>query len=242
MPFDLDFQQIVFLALGFVAVVASIMTIIQSNAIYSALFLAIAFFQLAAIYVLLGAEFLAVLQVLVYTGAILVLFLFVVMLLQLREGPQIGDARRWQAIIAWPLGLLLAGELVAIIFSKDVTTQMQQGITNGAVTVGQYTPANTVAVGGNVQAVGRVLYTDYLYPFEIASLILLIAVVGAIILSKQIEPEGEERILPSTGINIGRTGIVGRKQGEEFAREITPMLEAEHGAHAAGAEKGGQQS
>ncbi len=240
MPFDLDFQQIVFLALGFVAVVASIMTIIQRNAIYSALFLAVTFFQIAAIYVLLGAEFLAVLQVLVYTGAILVLFLFVVMLLQLREGPQLEDQRRWQPLVAWPLGLLLAGELVAIIFSKDVYTQMQQGISNGAVTVGQYTPANTVGIGGNVQAVGRTLYTDYIYPFEIASLILLIAVVGAIILSKQIEPESEGRILPSTGINIGRTGIVGRKQGEEFAREITPALEGEHGG--LGAEKGGQQS
>jgi NADH-quinone oxidoreductase subunit J len=241
MPFNLDFQQIVFLALGFVAVVASIMTIIQRNAIYSALFLAITFFQLAAIYVLLGAEFLAVLQVLVYTGAILVLFLFVVMLLQLREGPQLEDQRRWQPLVAWPLGLLLAGELVAIIFSKDVYTQMQRGISNGAVTVGQYTPANTVGVGGNVQAVGRTLYTDYIYPFEIASLILLIAVVGAIILSKQIEPESE-RIIPSTGISIGRTGIVGRKQGEEFAREIVPAIEAEHGPRAPEIEKGGQQS
>lgn len=237
---DIDFQQIVFLALGAVAVIASIMVIIQRNAIYSALFLAITFFQLAAIYVLLGAEFLAVLQVLVYTGAILVLFLFVVMLLQLREGPQLPNQGRWQPIVAWPLGLLLTLEFVAIIFSKDVANQMQLSISSGAVTIGQYTPANTVAVGGNVQAMGRVLYTDYLYPFEIASLILLIAVVGAIVLSKQVEPEEEQRIIPRTGINLGRTSIVGRKQGEEFAREIVPAIEGERGVRVPEVEKGEQ--
>ncbi len=225
MPFNLDFQQIVFLGLGTVAVVAAIMVIIQRNAIYSALFLVITFFQFAAIYVMLGAEFLAVLQVLVYTGAILVLFLFVIMLLQLREGPHLDDARRWQPFIAWPLGVALIGELVALIFTKDAYAQLSNGIQSGAVTVGQYSPAYTQSVGGNIQAMGRVLYTDYLYPFEIASLILLIAVVGAITLSKQLESEEEAQIIPHLGISLGRTSIIGRKQGEEFAREITPEIE-----------------
>lgn len=235
---NIDFQQVVFLALGTVAVAGAVLTILQKNAIYSALFLAITFFQLGALYVLLGAEFLAVLQVLVYTGAILVLFLFVVMLLQLREGPRLGDERRWQAWLAWPVGLLLAIELVAIIFSKDVATQMQQGLKSGITTVGNYSPQNIAAAGGNVQSMGRVLYTDYLYPFEIASLILLIAVIGAIVLSKQMGVEDEESVIGRVGINLGRTSIIGRKQGEEFAREIAPIADTMPGAHLPELEKG----
>src|SRR5437773_8450620 len=105
MGFALTFEQLFFLGFASVAVICSLLMITRRNAVHSALLLVIVFFQLAGMYVLLGAEFLAALQVLVYTGAILVLFLFVIMLLQLREAPRLEHAHRWQKYFAFPLGV-----------------------------------------------------------------------------------------------------------------------------------------
>ncbi len=196
----IGFQEVVFLLLGGIAVGSSLMMIIQRNAIYSALFLVVAFFQFGAIYIMLGAEFLAALQVLVYTGAIMVLFLFVIMLLQLSEGPQLRDLHGFQAVAAWPLGLLLTAELVAIILTSKVSEQ----VANVAVK-GSYSPSEVAKYrGGNVEVIGRVLYGDFLYPFEVASLILLVAVVGAVILSRKF---GTDDLVAKggIGINVGGT-------------------------------------
>src|SRR5205085_12476729 len=103
---------LIFGGLATVAIISAIMMITRRDAVHSALWLVVTFFQLAGMYVMLGAEFLAALQVLVYTGAILVLFLFVIMLLNLREhAPQIGGIHRAQMIAAWPIGLILALEI-----------------------------------------------------------------------------------------------------------------------------------
>src|SRR6478736_2697494 len=108
----INFGMIVFGALATLAIVSALMMITRRDAIHSALWLVVTFFQLAGLYVMLGAEFLAALQVLVYTGAILVLFLFVIMLLNLREtsSPKLGGIHTAQLFIAWPVGLILLVE------------------------------------------------------------------------------------------------------------------------------------
>src|SRR5436305_550993 len=100
--------MIVFATLSGLAILSSLMMITRKDAVHSALWLVVTFFQLAGMYVMLGAEFLAALQVLVYTGAILVLFLFVIMLLGLREGPKLSSLHTAQVWAAWPVGLILA--------------------------------------------------------------------------------------------------------------------------------------
>src|SRR5438874_8191234 len=115
-----SFGLIVFATLSGIAIISSLMMITRRDAVHSALWLVVTFFQLAGMYVLLGAEFLAALQVLVYTGAILVLFLFVIMLLQLREAPRLQNTHILQRVFAFPLGVLLIIELVAIIWFGNV--------------------------------------------------------------------------------------------------------------------------
>src|SRR5829696_1907002 len=114
------FGQLVFMPAAGLAILGAIMMITRRNAVHSALWLVLVFFNLAIMYVMLGAEFLAALQVLVYTGAILVLFLFVIMLLGLREGPKLSGLHTAQVWAAWPVGLILALELAAIVlFSRQ---------------------------------------------------------------------------------------------------------------------------
>src|SRR3982751_3138390 len=115
-----SFGMIVFATLSGIAIISSLMMITRNDAVHSALWLVVAFFQLAGMYIMLGAEFLAALQVLVYTGAILVLFLFVVMLLNLREhAPRLGGIHLGQTIAAWPVGLILALEIITVIIFSN---------------------------------------------------------------------------------------------------------------------------
>src|SRR5436853_3628401 len=112
---------IIFGGLATVAIVSALMMITRKDAIHSALWLVVTFFQLAGLYVMLGAEFLAALQVLVYTGAILVLFLFVIMLLNLREHAlRLGGIHLGQVIAAWPVGLILLGEITTVIIFTNL--------------------------------------------------------------------------------------------------------------------------
>src|SRR5437764_12971215 len=110
-----SFGLIVFATLSGIAIISSLMMITRRDAVHSALWLVVTFFQLAGMYVMLGAEFLAALQVLVYTGAILVLFLFVIMLLGMREGPKLGGIHGAQTITVWPVGIILAVELLTVL-------------------------------------------------------------------------------------------------------------------------------
>src|SRR6476620_11761847 len=113
--------QLIFLPVAGLSILSGIMMITRKNAVHSALWLIMAFFNLAVMYVMLGAEFLAALQVLVYTGAILVLFLFVILLLNLREhAPQLGGIHIAQLIAAWPIGLILLGEVITVILFTNL--------------------------------------------------------------------------------------------------------------------------
>ncbi len=168
MPWDV----IVFYLLAAVCVLSAGGVVLANNPVHAGIFLVLCFLNIAAVFVMLGAEFLAVVQVIVYTGAILVLVLFVLMLVDPDDLPEFHAARAVQRPVGLLLGLILLLEVGAAILDRTVTGQP-----------GVATARNVEAVGGNTQALGRMLYTDYLLPFEIASLVLLVGIVGAIVLA-----------------------------------------------------------
>jgi NADH-quinone oxidoreductase subunit J len=163
--------EFVFYLLAGVSVIMAAGVILARNPVHSALFLVISFLNVAGIYAMLGAEFLAAVQIIVYTGAILVVFLFVIMLVRPEDLGELRAGSPVQSVIAWILGLALFGEIAAVISTGILTGQR-----------GAQTQAEIAAAGGNTQALGRILYSQYLLPFEIASLVLLVAVIAAIVL------------------------------------------------------------
>ena len=215
--------QQVFMGAAGLAILGGVMMITRKNAVHAALWLVVTFFQLALMYVLLGAEFLAALQVLVYTGAIVVLFLFVIMLLGLREGPQLGGIHTAQLWAAWPVGLILMLEIITVILFSSQPRQAQIGDIIGGQPV-VWSTEKVAEVGGNVQALGQTLYTQYLLPFEIASLILLLAVIGAIVLARKEEPSEVEDMIPSVGISLARRTTSDSPQAEQLEKKLFPAL------------------
>jgi NADH-quinone oxidoreductase subunit J len=168
--FGLPFQDIVFYILAIILLIAGLRVITTRNPVYAALYLVLSFFTAAGIWLLLQAEFLAMTLVLVYVGAVMVLFLFVVMMLdinldKLREG-------FWNALpIALTVGGLMAVEMVMIVGVKNFGPD-------------KIDPPVIPETGvSNTVALGRVLYTDYLLVFELASVVLLVAIVAAIALT-----------------------------------------------------------
>jgi NADH-quinone oxidoreductase subunit J len=171
----MNFPEILFYFFSAVLVLSSIGVITSRNPVHSALFLVFAFFNSAVIWMLLEAEFLAIVLVLVYVGAVMVLFLFVVMMLDIKlEEIRAGFTR------FAPLGLLIAAIVVAEIGS--VVWVKQLGLGDSA------TPATQAAGYSNTQALGEMLYTQYLYPLQLAAAILLIAIVAAIVLTMRKRP------------------------------------------------------
>jgi NADH-quinone oxidoreductase subunit J len=162
----------VFLILAVVCVASAANILIQRQPIYSALSLILTFVCLAGIYLQMQAEFIAVMQVVVYTGAIMVLFVFVIMLLNAREETARPPGGRMVRFLGIPLVVLLVAELGLIVVGScsGETIAISDGVT-GLV--------------GNTQLIGRLLYTDYALPFELTSILLLVAIVGAILLAKK---------------------------------------------------------
>lgn len=160
---------ILFLILALVAVASALGMLFSSNAVYSALFLILNFVTVAVFYLLLGAAFIAMAQVTVYAGAIMVLFLFVIMLLGAEKLRRDGTLS-WQQPLAIVLGLILFAEAIYIAFFH--------GLEPSSVSILQ--PGF-----GSPAAVGVVLFNQYLLPFEITSVLLLVAMIGAIFLTKR---------------------------------------------------------
>jgi NADH-quinone oxidoreductase subunit J len=163
--------EILFYAFSAVLVVAAVGVITARNPVHCALFLVWAFFNSAAIWLLLEAEFLAIVLMLVYVGAVMVLFLFVVMMLDINVAKMREGFTRYA-----PLGILIAA-LVVVEIGSVVWVKSLGGATPEA--------AASVAVEGysNTRALGELLYTEYLYPFELAAVVLLVAIVAAIALT-----------------------------------------------------------
>ncbi len=156
-----------FIVTGAVAVAAALGLLFARNAVYAALFLVLNMFSLAVLYLALGAPFIAMVQITVYAGAIMVLFLFVIMLLGAEQLKEDGGPIAWQRPLALVLGLVLVAELAYFIFAA-LTTQPRL--------------LPPPAEFGDPHAVGLALFQQYLLPFEVTSVLLLVAMIGAIVL------------------------------------------------------------
>lgn len=169
-------EQIIFYALSGVLVFAATAVITVRNPVYAALFLVLCFFSSACIWMLLEAEFLAITLVLVYVGAVMVLFLFVVMMLDINVAPVKEGFARYL-----PVGLLVAVVMLVemLMVAGSKSTAMAHFIEPEPNPVGY----------SNTEELGRLLYTEYVYPFEIAAVILLVAIIAAIALTMRKRPE-----------------------------------------------------
>jgi NADH-quinone oxidoreductase subunit J len=174
----MPFPALFFYLFAGICVAAAVMVIASRNPVHSVLFLILAFANAAGLFILLGAEFLAMILIIVYVGAVLVLFLFVVMMLdvdfaQLRQG-----FLQYLPVGAF-LGIVLLIELVLVVGAWVIGPDVQQAIA---------TPTPPMARMVNTEALGQVLYTRYVYFFQAAGVVLLVAMIGAIVLTLQHKP------------------------------------------------------
>ena len=181
-----------FYLFAFVAVASAFMVISSRNPVHSVLFLILTFFNAAGLFLLTGAEFLAMILLVVYVGAVLVLFLFVVMMLDVDFAELKSGALQYAPIGAL-VGLILAAELIVVtggyVFAPQLAGNAAQ-------------PIPDIAARSNTAALGDILYTDYIYYFQIAGLVLLVAMIGAIVLTLR-HKEGVKR--QSISAQVGRT-------------------------------------
>ncbi|HTI66819.1 MAG TPA: NADH-quinone oxidoreductase subunit J [Caulobacteraceae bacterium] len=202
----MDLQAIAFYALSVVMIGAAVMVVTVRNPVHSVLFLITSFFTAAGLFVLLGAEFLAMLLIVVYVGAVAVLFLFVVMMLDIDFGQlRVGFAKYM------PAGLVVSGVLLAemVLVASAVANR-------GAVALAPRIAPDGVS---NTEMIGRVLYTDYIYFFQAAGLVLLVAMIGAIVLTLRHRPGVKRQVIAD---QVGRTPAKGMvvvqvKTGEGIA-------------------------
>ena len=171
-------QALAFYVFAFVVMASAAMVVVSRNPVYSVLFLILSFFNAAALFVLIGAEFIAMILIIVYVGAVAVLFLFVVMMLdinltELREGF---------------LKYLPVGALIGVVLLAEILLGL--GVIGGGTTSlsGLGKAATQVGAIDNTRAIGRVLYTQYFYLFQVAGLVLLVAMIGAIVLTLRTRP------------------------------------------------------
>jgi NADH-quinone oxidoreductase subunit J len=162
-------NKFIFIYFALVIIVSALLVITRRNPVHSVMFMLLLFFHIAGVFVLLHAEFIAAVQLIVYAGAILILYLFVVMLLNVDKESSAARANRfWPWMIAF--GVLLAGEIVLLIARGSFPAEAGQPLR---------------LAGTGVKELGIVLYQKYLVPFEIASVILLVGLVGAVMLAKK---------------------------------------------------------
>ena len=197
-------QAIAFWLLATVTVVFGLGVVSARNPVHSVLFLIGAFFSAAGLFVLIGAEFLAMLLVVVYVGAVAVLFLFVVMMLDVD----------FSALRAGFVRYLPIGGLVALLLVVEMTTVAVAVAEKGAAAGAKVVPAP--ADLSNAEAIGRVLYTDYVYFFQAAGLVLLVAMIGAIVLTLRHRPGVRRQNIADQVARTPATGmrIVQIKSGE----------------------------
>ncbi len=163
--------MIIFIVLALIAAVSSVLMILRLNAVISALFLVLNFFALGGIYLLLQAQFIAVVQVIVYAGAIMVLFLFVLMLLNTEKEENLLKRAKYLKIFAIVAAFIVFAEVAYVIINSNVSAQ--------------FAAFRPYAGNGTIQTIGHSLYTDYIVPFEAAGFLLLAATIGALLLAKK---------------------------------------------------------
>ncbi len=168
----MNLEIILFILLATIAAVTSVLMITRKNAVISAVFLVLNFFALAGLYLLLNAQFISVVQIIVYAGAIMVLFLFVLMLLRTENENQILTDKKPIKYFAVLITVFVFLQLVFLIFKGEPSRDL--------------TPDEIASINtGTIQNIGRELYTNYIIPFEAAGFLLLAATIGAIVLAKK---------------------------------------------------------
>ncbi len=159
-----------FVTFAAIMVVSSLFMVLHKNPVTSALFLVVTFCSLAGIYLLLQAEFLGMVQIVVYAGAIMVLFLFVIMYLNLGQDVERGAQMAVRRVLGWAIGAMLLLQAAMLVGRGWVS--------------GPTAPENVAQPAGNTQAIGAILYTKFLFPFELTSILLLVAMVGAVVIAR----------------------------------------------------------
>ena len=196
----MDAKTGLFYVFALVLLFAAFKVITARNPVHAALYLVLAFFQAAAVWILLKAEFLAITLVLVYVGAVMVLFLFVVMMLDVNlDGVRKGFWKHFP--LAATVGALIALEMAAVLMGGFRPSQEPKPVLAVA--------GEVVAQVSNTKELGKVLYTEYIYPLEIAAVILLVAIIAAIALtlrerkdSKYINPADQIRVKPGDRVRL----------------------------------------
>lgn len=178
-------EFILFFLTATIALIGAIAMLMSRNAVHSAMFLLLNFAAIAVLFLLLRAPFLFAIQLSIYAGAIMVLFLFVVMLLGAERAEEDRDVLAWQKPLALALGSILLIEMVVVAIRGDTGISLRE--------TSQLPHAETF---GEPAAIGRVLFTEYLLPFEVTGIILLVAIVGVVVLRTQKKdraqaPEGQ---------------------------------------------------
>ncbi len=191
----MTFTTVLFYVFAAILVFAALRVVTTRNPVHSALWLVLSFFTAAAHWLMLRAEFLAIALVLVYVGAVMVLFLFVVMMLDVNFDSLRAQFRSYVPVGA-TVGILVVAEMALVLLGTHADS--------GGVTAPAEAPA-----GGNTRALGLLLYTDYVYPFEIAAVILLVAIIAAIALThrrrretKYQDPAMQVRVRPRDRLRV----------------------------------------
>ncbi|MBE7459311.1 MAG: NADH-quinone oxidoreductase subunit J [Zoogloeaceae bacterium] len=184
----MDFKTALFYILSTILVVAALRVVTSRNPVHAVLFLVLAFFNASGLWLLLQAEFLAIALIVVYVGAVMVLFLFVVMMLdinleRLRQG-------FWSNLwLGGPIAVLMVVEMVAVLSARSFGLEAM--------------PAPAATAGSNTRALGAAIYTEYFYPFELASVILLVALIAAVALNLR-QRRDNKQLHPSEQIAVRR--------------------------------------
>jgi NADH-quinone oxidoreductase subunit J len=173
------FPAIFFYVFAATCVASAFMVIASRNPVHSVLFLILAFVNAAGLFVLLGAEFLAMILIIVYVGAVLVLFLFVVMMLDV-DFAELRQGFLQYLPVGALVGIILLIELLLVVFTWSIGANVRQAVA---------TPIPSLANVPNTEALGHVLYTSYIYFFQAAGLVLLVAMIGAIVLTLHHKPK-----------------------------------------------------
>ena len=200
-------EVLIFDILAVVAVIAALGVVLARNPVHSAVALIVTFINLAAIFVMLHAEFLAAVQLLVYTGAVTVLIVFVIFLVRVDDLPDFHGGNPVQRIFALLIGLALLGEVAAAILTRSAI-----GTDDG------WTSEAIAAAGGNVQVIGQVLYSDFVLPIQVVAVLLLVGTVAALVLARPASATLPDR--------LKRTGLISLAHPRGADREIAAALPA----------------
>lgn len=205
-------EVLVFDILAVIAIIAGIGVVVSRNPVHSAVALVVTFVNLAGIFVMLRAEFLAAVQIIVYTGAILVLVLFVIMLVDMDDLPEFHGGAPLQRLSAIVIGLILLGEVAAAVVTRTVVGQP-----------GPWNEETIAAAGGNVQVLGQFLYSGYVLPIQAMAIVLLVGTIGALVMARPDEPTTRAGGRTTGTISLGHSrgaDLVALPSGAPTARVI----------------------